>query len=150
MKKLPEIRAPAANQRSVCGGKRSRSGESELSPEGGSEGFAACGDAVPPRAPERQSKDCFFFYRDTNRTVCDIPRPQSPDGGCFGNLGMWRMLSCLLQLLVKAGCAAFGDGINDRPDRQISKNEYNGEDHNGHGTPFQPAVEQVCDQIADI
>lgn len=38
-------RSPAAIQRSDCGGERSSSGMSELSPLGGSEGYGACGDA---------------------------------------------------------------------------------------------------------
>ena len=52
---------PAKTQRSGSRGERSRGGVRELSPSGGSEGYAARGDAVPPRAPKkRQAFACLF------------------------------------------------------------------------------------------
>ena len=52
VKKPPFSGAPARTQRSGSRGERSRSGVRELLPTGRSEGYAACGDAVPPRAPK--------------------------------------------------------------------------------------------------
>jgi len=48
-----EAGLPPQTGGAFAAGKRSRSGAIELSPRGGSEGCAACGDAVPPRAPNK-------------------------------------------------------------------------------------------------
>ena len=42
-------------------GERSCSKMSKFSRWRGNEGYGACSDAVPPRAPKRQSKGCLFF-----------------------------------------------------------------------------------------
>lgn len=52
--------APARAQRSGSRGERSRSEMSELSPQGGSEGYGACGDA---KQLEKRIRDCGFHVR---------------------------------------------------------------------------------------
>ena len=56
----------------------------------------------------------------------------------------------LLQYFIDLFCVFLDDGINDRPDRQIANNKNGGKNQNRHSSPFQPAVEQVSAQIADI
>ena len=55
------LRDPNETQQSGFVGKRSRSKMSKFFRLRRNEGYVACGDAVPPRPPKRQSKGCLFF-----------------------------------------------------------------------------------------
>ncbi|MEY8259693.1 hypothetical protein AALA80_05035 [Oscillospiraceae bacterium 50-60] len=57
------IGVPARAQRSGSRGERSRSGMSELSPQGGSEGYGVCGDDGHLKQIEKRICDCGFHVR---------------------------------------------------------------------------------------
>ena len=70
--KTPDaIRAPAETQQSGFGGKRTSSEMSELSPQGGSEGYGACED-VDDRFVEALQMHCHIEYMADVLTVGDL------------------------------------------------------------------------------
>ena len=70
--KTPDnLRAPAETQQSGFGGKRTSSEMSELSPQGGSEGYGACED-VDDRFVEACQMHCHIEYMADVLTVGDL------------------------------------------------------------------------------
>lgn len=45
---------------------------------------------------------------------------------------------------------ALDDAVDDGPDGQEAQQENSGENQNGHDAPFEPAIEQIGDKIAQI
>ena len=60
------------------------------------------------------------------------------------------ILLLFLQYFIKFCRSLFNDGTNNCPDSQVTQHKNTGKDQNRSSSPFQPAVEQIRSQIADI
>ena len=63
---------------------------------------------------------------------------------------IFRLLLFFFQYFVDPGGVFSGDRVNDGPDRQIAEDEDPCENQNLRDAPFQPAVDQIGGQVADV